>query len=203
MPVHPLTVLFYGLALLAVILLLLLLWYRERGGTTFAQQGLGLLASLQFMAFLGAFSIGLYLAIAALAIGLALSASAQSHRRELGLMTLSASAMVGFWSPLVVYLRVGLMIGYALAVLFSLYQLIAGPRREAEADPGQWSIIVSGLLCMLSLLALPEGSSGLILLPGLALTASLITALAAPHWRVQGAVIAAASALMFWGLILA
>lgn len=200
---HPLTILFYGLALLALILLLLLLRSRERGGTVYAQLGLGLLASLQFMAFLGAFSIGFYLAIAALAFGLVLTTSAQSHRRELGLMTLSAAAMVGFWSPLVPYLRVSLMLGYALAALYSLYRLIAGTRPGRASEQGKWSILVAGLLFMLSLLALPEGSSGLILLPALALTASVVTAIGAPRWRIQGAIIGAASALLLWGLILA
>lgn len=203
MAFHPFSILFYGLALLALLLAFRVLRHPEQRGAEFAQVGIGLLAVLQVMAFLGAFSIGLFIALAALGVGVVLTLTAGSHRRELGLLTLSAAAMAGWWTPLVVVLRLGLLLGYALAALYSLYQLISLVRRGGDPAGSSWSAVLAGLLGMLSLLALPEGTYGLIALPILALLVALWLAIAAPRWRTTALILAAANSLLIWGLTLA
>lgn len=203
MSLHPLSILFYGLGLLALVLAIRVLSHPSQQGGDYAQLGIGLMATLQVMAFLGAFSIGLFIALAALAIGVVLTLTAGSHRRELGLISLSAAAIAGWWTPLVVLLRVGLVLAYALAVVYSLYRLIDTRRRGGDAVGSSWSAVLAGLLGMLSLLALPEGAYGLIVLPILATLVALWLAVTSPRWRVTGALLAAANALLIWGLALA
>lgn len=203
MSTHPFSLLFYGLAALALILAFRILRHPEQRGADYAQLGLGLLAVLQVMAFLGAFSIGLFIALAALLIGVVVTFTAGSHRRELGLLTLSAAAIAGWWTPLVVVLRVAVLLGYAAAALFSLYRLIQILRQGGDPAQSSWGVALAGLLGMLSLLALPEGTYGLIVLPILALLVALWLAIASPGWRIAAVILSAANALLIWGLALA
>lgn len=203
MSAHPFSLLFYGLAALALVLAVRILRHPEQHGADYARIGLGLLAVLQVMAFLGAFSIGLFLALAALLIGVMVTVTAGSHRRELGLLTLSAAAIAGWWTPLVVVLRVAVLFGYATAVLYSLYRLIQVLRQGGDPAASHWGVVLAGLLGMISLLALPEGAYGLIALPVLALLVALWLAIASPRWRITAVILAAANALLIWGLALA
>lgn len=202
-PIHPLTILFYGLALVCLgALIQLVRTSHHRQSTYYSLAALTLLGCLDVMAFLGGFSIGPLLILVASPVAIALGLSVRTHRRPVGLLALATLLLaVGMWTAAFGVVRQILTLGLALGALVAVVQLTRTWRSHGSGSFGSWGITLCSCLGGLSLLlgSTPGGPWGSV--PLLAAGLGLGLALAVRRFRLPLLLIALANLLLGLGFL--
>jgi hypothetical protein len=201
-PIHPLTVLFYGLALgVLAALLQLVRWSRHRESDSYSLAALSLLGCLDVMSFLGGFSIGPFLILVAAALAIILALSVRTHRRPVGLLALTTILLaIGMWTEAFAVVRQILALGLGLGALVAVIQLARTWPSRGASEFGGWGITLCACLGGVSLL-LGLTAGGLWgAVPILAAGLGLALALVSRRDRAALLFIAVASLLLGFGL---
>jgi len=197
---HPLSLLFYGLAAMAAAAIVFVARvFHERTRPAFGLAGLALLTSLPAMAFLGAFSIGGWIALVSIPLAVALPLLAGSYRRPLAALAAVNLAVAGFWTPAAGVLRPALAASLSLAAAYAAWRVLAIARDRQPVDG--WLVALPACLAGLTVLLLAGSWSLLVLLPTAA--ALLAAGLAVWNRRYRPVLLGllAIDLLLIWGLL--
>ena len=202
-PVHPLTLLFYGLVLVAIgALVQLVRSSRRRETASFPLAALTLLACLDAMAFLGGFSIGPLLVLVASVLAVVLAAMVRSYRVQVGLACLATLLLAaGMWTGTFANVRLTLGIGLVSAVVVAMVQLGRGLTERGVGAFGGWGLTLTACLGGLSLLLGSTPGSLWSRLPLPAAVLGLGLALVSKRYRPPLLLVALANVLLGLGFL--
>ncbi len=203
LPIHPLTLLFYGLALVAITALIgLLRWSRHRQSAAYALAGLTLLSCVNVMSYLGGFSIGPLLILVSAPVAVVLALTVHTHRRPVRLLAVTTLLMaLGMWTAAFDVVQQFLTLGLALGVLVSMLQLGRTWRVRGTGSFTGWGITLCACVGGLSLLV-GSSSGGLwSVVPLVAAGLGVGLALLSSRHRVALLMVAAANLLMGAGFL--
>jgi hypothetical protein len=205
LPVHPLTLLFYGLGLTALgALFELLRWSRRRRSDSYSLAALTLLGCLDVMGFLGGFSIGPLLLVVASAVAILVFLSVHSYRRPVGLLALATLLLaLAMWTGAFAVIRQVLTLGLALGALVALLQLSRIWRAWRSLPFGDWALTLCACLGGLSLLVGSTAGGSWAIVPLIAAGLGLGLAVASRRRRIALLVMAAANLLLGLGFLTA
>jgi hypothetical protein len=202
-PIHPLTLLFYGLASVCLgALVQLARNSRRRQSTSYSLAALTLLGCLDGMAFLGGFSIGPLLILIASPVAIILALSVHTHRRPVGLLAVTTLLLaVGMWTAAFGVVRQILTLGLAMGALVGVLQLGHTWRSRGSGSFAGWGITLCSCLGGLSLLlgSTPGGPWSAV--PLLTAGLGLGLALAVRRFRTSLVLIALANLLLGLGFL--
>jgi hypothetical protein len=203
LPIHPLTLLFYGLAIVAIAALIeLLRWSRRRQAVAYSLAALTFLGCLDVMGFLGGFSVGPLLLLIASALAIFLALSVHTHRHPVGLLALATLLLaVGMWTGAFAVVRQILSLGLGLGAWVAVLQLGRTWRSRGSGSFAGWGIALCSSLGGLSLLlgSTPGGVWGVVALATAGLAAGL--ALFSRRFRVALLLVALANLLLGLGFL--
>jgi hypothetical protein len=197
---HPLSLLFYGLIVLASASIVVLVHFAlERGRPIFGQAGLALLASLPALAFLGAFSIGGWIALASLPFAIGLPLLSGSYRRPLAALAAINLAVAGFWTQAAIVLRPALATGLTLAGLYAAWRVVGAASGRRPADG--WLLALPACLGGLALLLVAASWPWLYWLPAAAAILTAGLALWQTRYRLALLGLLGVHLLLAWSLL--
>jgi hypothetical protein len=203
LPVHPLTLLFYGLALTSVAALIELMRSSRRpSSASYSLAAATLLGCLDVMGFLGGFSVGPFLMLIASALAIILALSVHTYRRPVGFLALATLLLaVGMWSGAFAVVGQILSLGLGLGALVAVFQLGRTWRSRRSGSFGGWGITLCSCLGGLSLLlgSTPGGVWSVI--PLFAAGLALALALLSPRFRLALLLVALATLLLGLGFV--
>ena len=202
-PVQPLTLLFYGLALVAIgALVQLVRSSRRRETAAFPLAVLTLLACLDAMAFLGGFSIGPLLVLVASVLAVVFAAMVRSYRVQVGLVSLATLLLAaGMWTGTLATVRPILGIGLVSAAVVAMVQLGRRLTQRGVGAFGGWGVTLTGCLGGLSLLLGSTPGSLWSRLPMPAAVLGLGLALVSKRYRPPLLLVALANVLLGLGFL--
>jgi len=202
-PVQPLTLLFYGLALVSIgALVQLVRSSRHRETAAFPLAALTLLACLDAMAFLGGFSIGPLLVLVTSALAVVLAALVRSYRMQVGLVSLATLLLAaGMWTGIFATVRLILAISLVSAAVVAMVQLGRRLTQRGARAFGGWGVALTGCLSGLSLLLGSTPGSLWSRLPVPAAVLGLGLALVSKRYRLPLLLVALANVLLGLGFL--
>jgi hypothetical protein len=202
-PVHPLTLLFYGLTLTALgALIQLLRRSRRRRSDSYSLAALTLLGCLDVMGFLSGFSIGPLVLVIAAVVAILLALSVRTYRRPVRLLALATLLLAfGMWTGAFAVIRQILTLGLALGTLVASLQLGRTWPAWRSLPFGDWALTLCACLGGLSLLVGATAGGIWAMVPLVAAGLGLGLAMLSPRRRVALLAIAAANLLLGLGFL--
>jgi hypothetical protein len=196
---HPAAVLFYGLALGAAASIASLAAHaRRRDDPAFGQAAVALVGCLDTMSYLGGFSIGPVLILAAAPISIGLVGLARRHRSQTAVMALlSVTLALGMWTGQFPIAAGAIRAGLAVGIAASLGELVRRRRNRSDHAFGAWGAALVACLGGLSLtLGYPGLWPGSLWLAWAGVVVGLAFALLTPRARYVLLLLAAADLLL-------